>query len=292
MLALLATNAAAVEPQFIADVAFTDCQGLICVPVSVDGQSRTFVLDTGNVTGYIAEDAARALDWQAGPYIGRDGKPVPGLNSVGPHTLEIGPLRLEVPKMLVLPRQDFAPVEKPPFDGGLAFTALLDRVVQIDYPQHRLRISDRITGGFAATGGGELKRITFGHKGPPILTGGPFTINGQNLQAQIDTCYTGSLVIYDDAVGKLGLQSIAKKGEARKFPYTDGGVTMLGSRTRSVGFAGQQLDGADPVIYFATPGVHQPEGLFEATAGNELFRQTVLTLDLHDMRMKVDRSNG
>jgi hypothetical protein len=33
--------------------------------------------------------------------------------------------------------------------------------------------------------------------------------------------------------------------------------------------------------------VHQPDGLFEATVGNELFVNSVLTLDLHHMTFDV-----
>jgi hypothetical protein len=112
-------------------------------------------------------------------------------------------------------------------------------------------------------------------------------VNGRRVQAQIDTCYTGSLLIYDAAVPKLGMKGIAGQGALRNFPYTDGGVNMLEMPARSLGFAGHRFALPQPTIYFATPDVHQPDGLFEATVGNALFAGSVLTLDLHHMRFDV-----
>ncbi|MFI4980230.1 MAG: hypothetical protein ACHQIO_07770 [Nevskiales bacterium] len=56
---------------------------------------------------------------------------------------------------------------------------------------------------------------------------------------------------------------------------------------RSPGYSGQTFALDNPTIYFATPGVHQPDGLFETTVGNELFVHSVLTLDLYHMTFDV-----
>ena len=284
-LATLSAASRAGEPRFIAEIPFTSCDGLICLPVTLeDGQQKLFALDTGDITSYLAQDAAQGLGWQLEAYVGRDGKPVDGLWKSGPHTLRLGPIALDS-KLLVFPRKDLGP--DAPNDGGIVFTAFKDRVLQIDYPHHLLRISDVLTDHDASKLPGTLKTITFGKHGPAILTGGPFTVNGKTVQAQIDTCYTGTLLIYDDAVPKLGVKAIADKGAARVFPHTDGGVTMLAMPARSLGFSGRTFALENPVIYFATPEVHQPDGLFEATVGNELFVHSVLTLDLHHMTFDV-----
>lgn len=278
-----ATHADAIR--FIAELPFTSCDGLICLPVTLeDGQQKTFVLDTGDVTSYLAQDTAQTLGWQLETYVGRDGKPVEGLWKSGPHALQLGPIALDS-KLLVFPRKDLGPGV--PYDGGIVFTAFKDRVLQIDYPHHLLRISEVLSDSGKSSLPGTLKTITFGKHGPAILTGGPFTVNGRTVQAQIDTCYTGSLLIYDAAVPRLGLRAIADKGAARVFPHTDGGVTMLAMPAQSLGFSGRKFTFEHPTIYFATPGVHQPDGLFEATVGNELFAGSVLTLDLHHMTFDV-----
>jgi hypothetical protein len=40
-------------------------------------------------------------------------------------------------------------------------------------------------------------------------------------------------------------------------------------------------------VYFPTETVHEPDGLFDATVGLELFRDAVLTLDFRDMTIGV-----
>ena len=44
-----------------------------------------------------------------------------------------------------------------------------------------------------------------------------------------------------------------------------------------------------PVVYFPTPDVHEPDGMFDATVGLGLFYGTVLTLDFHDMTISVTK---
>jgi hypothetical protein len=51
-------------------------------------------------------------------------------------------------------------------------------------------------------------------------------INGKSVTAQIDTMYTGSLLVYNASIKKLGLGEAAKTTATRHFAYTDGGVTM------------------------------------------------------------------
>ena len=55
---------------------------------------------------------------------------------------------------------------------------------------------------------------------------------------------------------------------------------MRRGATASVRFAGRSL--ARLPVYFPTPGVHEPDALFEATVGLPLLRHSVLTLDFHD----------
>lgn len=268
------------------ELAFHDCRGLICIDVALDGADpRTLLLDTGNVNSILTTETAKALSWKLDAYL-RDGKPAPGLSTSGPHLVGTGPGASEA-KFLVIDRKAFGD-DPPPADGTLAYTFFKDRVLQIDYPQHRIRFSDVLTSSPAIISGpGKLSLITFGTKGPPIVVGSPFSVNGKSVRAQIDTCYTGTLLVYDDALMSLGLKKI---GKPEFFPDTDGGVTMLAAPARSLGFGSREFSHEQPTIYFVGAGknpVHQPDGLFEATVGNALFAHSVVTLDFHSMTMDV-----
>ena len=42
---------------------------------------------------------------------------------------------------------------------------------------------------------------------------------------------------------------------------------------------------ANAPIYFPTPGVHQPDGMFDGTVGAEIFQDRVVTLDFGTNRV-------
>src|SRR5262249_4221039 len=99
------------------------------------------------------------------------------------------------------------------------------------------------------------------------------------LTAQIDTMFAGTLLVYDSSIDKLGLTELAQTQRTRFFPFTDFGVLMRVAKSAEQGFLGVKQKGP---IYFPTEKVHQPDGLLHATAGVELLKNCVLTIDLHD----------
>ena len=263
-----------------AEVPFHYCRGMVCVELSVDGSKpQTLLFDSGNVNSTMMADTAQSLGWKTEP-IDRDGKPIPGVARGGEHSVDFGGTKL-TGKFLVFDRSIMGD-DPPPMEGSIAYTFFKDRRVTIDYVHHTLTVSDP-----GAPLPGKLELITFGKKGPPIVVGSPFTVNGKPVHAQIDTAYTGTMLIYDDAVAKLGLD---KGGTPKYFPDTDGGVNMLASTAASLGFDKSVLDDKKPTLYFVGEGknpVHQPDGLFEATVGNALFAHSVVTLDFHSMTLDV-----
>jgi hypothetical protein len=49
------------------------------------------------------------------------------------------------------------------------------------------------------------------------------------------------------------------------------------------------LGGIQPTVYFPTPGVHEPDGLFDATIGLELMPDSVVSLDFHNQTISIRR---
>jgi hypothetical protein len=219
----------------------------------------------------------------------RNGKPLQGVQRAGTHRVKLGATASGDTAFLAFDRSLFGD-DPPPIDGTLAYTFFKDRVLQIDYPQHRVRISAALTDASASARlPGKLELITFGKSGPPIVVGGPFTVDGKRVRAQIDTAFTGTLLVYDQSIDALGLRPRVAHGAAQYFPDTDGGVTLLGAPDAKFGFAQHRLPSTG-TLYFSGTGknpVHQPDGLFEATVGNALFAHSVVTLDFHTMTLDV-----
>ena len=267
---------------------FTPCGGMICIPVTLaDGRNHLLLLDTGNVNSWLSADTAQALNITLEP-IEQNGRALPGLFRLGAQTVKLEGRACSGRFLGLAPEQTG---ELPPkVEGALAYTLFKDQILQIDYPHLTVRILDGQPTGLTA-GASALKLITFGKEGPPIVVGSGFSVNRKSVNAQIDTCYTGTLLVYDQAIDGLGLKgAAARKGQPKYFPYTDGGVNMNEAAAESVAFGPYALAREPAIIYFPGTGgnpVHQPDGLFEATVGNALFAHSVLTLDFHAMKLSV-----
>ena len=287
--ALLSTALAAREPApaFATELPFRSCEGLICIDVALDGAApRTLMLDTRNANSTVIADVAKELGWTLQP-AQRNGTAVQGIYIGGEHRAALGSVQAPTPFFIF--DRELLGEYKPPVDGSIAYTWFKDRILQIDYPRHMLRISNVIATPVPdqPQGPGSLK-LAFGESGPPVVVGSPFTVNGKRVTAQIDTVFTGTMLVYDSAAERLGL---AKQGAPELFRYTDGGVNLLTSSAQSLGFGSRAILDGKPALYFAGDGknpVHQPDGLFDATVGNALFVNSVVTMNFHDMTLNVE----
>ena len=271
--------------------AMLDCSGLPCVDMTLaNGRQLRMLIDTGDAQSILDAGVAKALGLTVEPVTDADGKVIPRYAKTTVTGAKIGDGALGEMKMLVM---DLAgPMKKnqmPTADGTLAYTAFKNRVLEMDYPGKRVVFSEPLTSetacpAIAPARCETLTTPTFGKQGPPILVATGFTMNGKPITAQIDTLYSGTMLIYPTSVEKLGLAEMAKSTKQRMFHYTDGGVGMLEAGPVAEAFEGQTL-GKHAPIYFATPDVHLPDGMFDGTVGHELFEHSVLVMDLKGMRV-------
>jgi PPOX class probable F420-dependent enzyme len=169
----------------------------------------------------------------------------------------------------------------PKCDGTLSYTAFKNRLLELDYKKKTVRVSAALTADLKCPGFcGDITYPTFGKQGPPIVVATGFTINAKPLTVQIDTLFSGTMLVYSPSVDKLGLTSQSASSEKEFFRYTDDGVDMIKSRVDDESFGSHPLAKSAPV-FFPTPAVHQPDGMFDGTVGHALFKDIVLTLDLH-----------
>ena len=275
---------------FAAEIPLLDCDGTPCVEARTeDGKTWKLGIDTGNDNSALDSKVAEAAGlkptkptpsgWPAGMFI----TTVPVLK-VGDAVLQ------NVPFLAMSLSDDIGKGAMPYVDGTLAYSAFKDRILQLDFAAHQLRISEVLTGPVdCGKICDKISLITFGKHGPPIVVAKGFEINGKSVTAQIDTMYTGSLLVYTASIEKLGLGEAAKTMETRQFALTDGGVAMKAARAMRESFRGVVLGDSKSRVYFPTPGVHEPDGLFDATVGLELFADTILTLDFHNMNVFLQK---
>jgi Aspartyl protease len=268
------------------------CSGLPCIELHfAGGKVLTMLIDTGNVNSVLEASKATQLGLSLSPVMGADGKAVPGYSVATLNSVHAGDAALGDIKVLVMDiKSDINKGTFPKADGTLAYTALKDKLLVLDYAQRSFTIAPASKEGLSCDKPcGVISNPTFGKDGPPILATTGFTLNGKPLVMQIDTLWSGTMLLYDEGPAKIGQQArnlSAPSLKFRSFPFTDGGVKMLELPSQSQGFQGTILNRNAP-YYSPTPGVHQPDALFDGTVGNELFEDHVLRIDFASHRFSI-----
>ena len=267
--------------------AMLDCAGLPCVDATLaGGKHLKMLIDTGDVNSVLDTHVAKDLGLEVSPVKDADGKQIPGYGKAVLHGLKMGDAALGDVKVLVMDLAGYmSKGQMPKSDGSLAYTAFKDRALEMDYVGRRVRFSDVLTGDVTCPGRcGMLTTPTFGKRGPPILVATGFSVNGKAITAQIDSLFSGTMLIYPTSVEKLGLVEEAKSTKKERIKYTDGGVDMMTSVAAAEAFEGRVL-AKDATVYFAGPEVHLPDGMFDGTVGHALLEHSVVVLDLKGMRV-------
>jgi hypothetical protein len=278
------------DVKFATEVPLLDCGGLPCVEARMgSGPVLKMGLDTGNADSVLDTAYAEAAGL-------KPSEPLPagapsGMFRTVISSISVGNVKLErVPTLAMSLSDMIAQNQMPQVDGTLAYTAFNDRILQIDFVRRKVRISDVLAAPVACSGAcDKITLINFGKEGPLIVVADGFEINGKKVSAQVDTMYSGTLLVYTAAIEKLQLAEAAKTTKSRDFPFTDGGVKMKESPAEKESFHGLTLSGPAPLVYFPTADVHEPDGLFDATVGLELFYKAAVTLNFHDMTISVEK---
>lgn len=271
--------------------AMLSCSGMPCVDVELkNGKHLRMLIDLGDARSIVDSGTAKELGLtvDSTDVMGKGGQPISGF---GKSTLEgarLGDASLgDVPVLVSDLASHVKKGQIPAADGVLSYTAFRDRLLQMDFKRHTVRVSKPLTATLACSGFcGDITLPTFGKQGPPILVTTGFSVNGKPLTAQIDTMYTGTMVIYPEAVAKLDLQAASGVNATQFFKYTDGGVSMREGKAHTEAF-GSKVMVHNGALFFSTPQVREPDGLFDGTVGLGLLNGHVVNVDLHSQHFWI-----
>jgi aspartyl protease len=285
----VAQSAAPAELPPLARAKLSTCNGLPCVDAQVGGKHLRLGIDTGDPNPVLNLKAAQALGLTLEPIAGADGKPVEGYQKAVATNVVVGDIVFKEMKFLVIDLSSAISAKTfPDVDGTLGYATFKDRILQLDYPAGVLSLSQPLTTETVCPGVcDDIALITFGQHGPPIVTTSGFTVNGKPISVQVDTMFTGALLIYPTSVDKLGLTAESQTKTSEYIAFTDGGVDMFRSQARQVGFGSKTLAAQAP-LYFAGPKVHLPDGLFDGTVGAALLSPHKVTFNFHDKKFWLD----
>ncbi len=277
------------------EVPLLDCSGLPCIDMSTgSGKTLHLLIDTGEVNSYLDTKVAQALGVELKPLPGSgDSASASEVQQTVVPGAKLGDLPMGDFPFLVLdttpaPDKPGAKLQPLPGDGVLTYRAFHNRLLQIDYPKKVVRISEpQDTAQPCPHDCSDLVVKHIGTYGPVTLTADGFTLNGQPVNAQVDTMFTGTMLVYPGAVEKLGLKKEAKAKHKELFPFVETGIKLARFDGAAESFRGTQLVQGGP-LYFFTSDDHPPAVQFDVTVGSGLLNQAVVTFDFKGMHMWME----
>ncbi|HEX4773785.1 MAG TPA: retropepsin-like aspartic protease [Bryobacteraceae bacterium] len=266
-----------------------DCDGLLCIDATAGGgQTLRLVLDLGARNAYLDSKAAQKLGIApAGD------SPVQQTTVAG---LRLGDLPMgDFPFMVLDTTPDlsagFKKVKSKPLpaDGALTFGAFQNRMLQVDIANKFIHVSEPLKDAVPCPNKcADIVTKHFGRFGPVTLTVVGFELNGQSLDAQIDTLFTGTILIYPAAVERLGIKKLAKSKQKEPFPYAQDGLRLARADGGDLSFRGVALMQNAPVYFWAEKDEAPSATHFDATVGTALLSHGVATFDFKGQHFWIE----
>ena len=278
------------------EVPLLDCAGLPCVELTTgSGKTLRLLIDMGEANAYLDTKAAQTLGVEPQALKGSEGGDISEVQQTIVPGARLGDLPLGDFPFMVLdttPQPDKLgqKTEPLPGDGALTYGAFKNRVVQIDSRNHVLRISEPQADARPCPGDcSDLVIKHVGSWGPVTLTTTGFTVNSQPVEVQLDTLFTGTMLMYPGSVEKLGLKKQSRAKAKELFPYTQEGIKLARADDGAVTFRGIPLLQDGP-LYFGTKDTNLPAVQFDATVGMGLLSRATATFDLKGMHFWMEGS--
>ncbi len=280
------------------DIPLLDCSGLPCVELSTGtGKTLRMLIDTAEVNAYIDLKTAQSLGVDLQSLKGSDGGDINQVKQTVVPGARLGDLPLgDFPFMVIdTTAQPGKPGQNPqplPADGALTYGAFKNRLLQIDARNRLVRISEPQAN--AQPCPHDCSPLTvkhFGNWGPVTLTTEGFSVNGQPLDVQLDTLFSGTMLIYPGSVEKLDLKKQSKAKRKEEFPYTQGGIKLARADDGVIAFRTIPLLENGP-LYFTTRDSNLPTLKFDATVGMGVLGRAVVTFDFKGMHFWMDSPLG
>ncbi len=292
---------APVTPKFT-QIQLQNCSALLCVDMTTgSGKTLHLVLDLGERNAYLSLSGAKSLGLDIQPLKGKDGNAIPDVQQTIVPGAKLGDLPMgDFPFMVIDTAPDASQQEpgnagmaKPlPGDGALTYGAFQNRIVQLDIANHVLRVSEPQSDAQPCPHDcSDLITKHFGQFGPVTITADGFAVNGQPVDAQIDTLFTGTMLIYPASVEKLGLKKQAKSKDKQVFPYIHDGIELAQSNGASESYRNIPLAQNAP-LFFPLKNEAFVNMQFDATVGDALLSHAVATFDFKGNHFWMDAASA
>jgi predicted aspartyl protease len=166
-----------------------------------------------------------------------------------------------------------------PIHGVLGYSFLKDRIVQIDYPETKIRFYNESPYPGIKDAPNTVNTIAMAFRYDDGLLVDSVFINGQKLKATLDTGSSGTFALTPEAVATLGLEEEARNGEGEKSVGYNGEYESKSGVLKSVRLGRLSVESA-PAAFWAAGTGHDKKN-FQVNIGNGFFKDFIMTFDFH-----------
>jgi hypothetical protein len=174
-----------------------------------------------------------------------------------------------------------------PIHGVLGYSFLKDRIVQIDYPNQKLRFFTE----------SPYPRIKFGPNTVNIVAfpfryedGGVMIesvfVNNEKMKATLDTGSSGTFSLTPEGVAQLGLEEQGRDNEDESVGYNGAFKSKVGT-LKSVRMGKLSVDSAQATFWL--PGTGHDNKKFQVNIGNSFFKDFMMTFDFKSKMVVFER---
>lgn len=281
------------------EVPLLSCSGIPCVELTSSKVNVMRVaIDLASVNAYLNAGTAKDRGLPMTPWQSANGKPIAELQQTTVPGARIGDVPLgDFPFVVTDIGTDQTTGKKKdvwfPADGALAMGSFQNRRVQLDFNRHVLRISDPLTDALPCPRDcGELKSQPSSPHGPLTLVAHGFEIEGQPVSAQIDTMFTGTMLVYPSTLSKLDTSTWQRSKHKEEFPFAQGGVKLLRAQPVDYTFDKDPLLGDAPVYLWNEKESAAPPTTFDVTTGTTLLSRALFTFDFRAWKVWMEPATG
>jgi predicted aspartyl protease len=272
------------------EVPFEFLANQIIVPVKIAGKGPfNVLLDTD--TDPSALDAATARE--LGLAVGSKGSIASG---GGTETTTVFPVRLPslevggvLARDLLAATIDLTKLGErigKPIQGVLGYSFLKDRIVQIDYPNQKLRFFNESPYPRIQLGPNTVNIVSFPFRfedGEVIIDS--VFVNNEKMRATLDTGSSISFALTPEAVATLGLEEQGRDGD-ENVGYNGAYKSKVGT-LKSVRLGKLSLESAPATFWLA--GTGHDNKRFQVNIGNGFFKDFIMTFDFHNKIVVFER---
>ena len=174
-----------------------------------------------------------------------------------------------------------------PLHGVLGYSFLKDRIVQIDYPNQKIRFFTESPYPRIQQGPNTVNIISFPFRledGNVIIEA--VFINNEKMRATLDTGSSGTFALTPEAVTTLGLDEQGRDSDDDDGGYNGAYKSKVGT-LKSVRMGKLAVESAPATFWL--PGTGHDKKRFQVNIGNGFFKDYMLTFDFHNKIVVFER---